>query len=204
MIPALENLIDELSKLPTIGRKSAWRLALHLLEQPEDEILHLAKALSELKEKVITCTKCFNYSETEICTICSSQTRIKNIICVVEKPLDVFTIEKSGLYKGLYHVLGGVLSPINGITSDKLSISQLKQRIETEKPTELILGLGGSSDAETTSLYLSRIFTNTNISITRFARGLPAGTELEYIDQLTLTQALNERMPIHYSSEDVE
>lgn len=204
MIPALENLVEALSKLPTIGRKSAWRLALHLLEQPEEEIKNLASALIELKEKVITCKTCFNYSETEICSICQSQARIRNQICVVEKPLDVFTVEKSGRYRGLYHVLGGVLSPINGMTSDKLRIAELKARIEFEKPEELILGLGGSADAETTSLYLSRIFANKGIVITRFARGLPAGMELEYIDQITLTQALNERMPVHYSSEDIE
>lgn len=199
MIAPLENLVDALSKLPTIGRKSAWRLVLYLLEQKDEDVYHLAQCIHELKEKTFLCKQCFNYSESELCPICSSTSRNRSIICVVEKPLDVLIIERSGVYRGLYHVLGGVLSPINGITSDKLRIAELKTRVESEKTEELIIGLGGSADAETTSHYLSRIFAKSNIHITRFARGLPAGTELEFVDQITLSQALNERTDIHYN-----
>lgn len=198
MIPAIEDLVDALSRLPTIGKKSAWRLALHLLEQNDDQVEHLANCIRELKKRVVICSQCFNYSESELCSICSSQSRDRSVICVVEKPLDVLTLEKAGRYRGLYHVLGGVLSPINGITSDKLRIAELKNRLTTEEPGELIIGLGGSADAETTSMYLSSIFAESGVRITRLARGLPAGLELEYVDQITLSQALNERTDIHY------
>jgi recombination protein RecR len=200
MIPALEDLVEALSKLPTIGKKSAWRLALYMLEQSDDHVNHLAQCIQEIKKKIVLCKLCYNYSESELCPICLSPSRDRSVVCIVEKPLDIFTLEKSGRYRGLYHVLGGVLSPINGITSDKLRIEELKTRINTEKPRELIIGLGGSSDAETTSMYLTRLFAEYDIRITRFARGLPAGLELEYVDQITLTQALNERTDIHYST----
>ncbi len=200
MIPSLENLVEALSQLPTIGKKSAWRLALFLLEQNQEQVENLANCIGEIKEKICVCSECFNYSEEELCSICTSATRDRSVICVVEKPMDVFTIERSGRYRGLYHVLGGVLSPINGVTVDKLRIEELKQRVAKAKPEELILGLGGSADAETTALYLSRLFTQSPLRITRFARGLPAGMELEYVDQVTLSQALNERIAIHYST----
>jgi len=199
MIAPLENLVDALSKLPTIGKKSAWRLALHLIEQTDEEVFYLAQCIRELKEKTVICKRCYNYSESELCPICSSEARKKSMICVVEKPLDVFILEQSGRYRGLYHVLGGVLSPINGITTDKLRMAELKTRIEYEKPEELIIGLSGSEDAETTALYLNRVFSSFDIRITKFARGLPAGIELEYIDQITLNQALNERTDITYN-----
>lgn len=200
MIEPLENLVEALSKLPTIGRKSAWRLALYLLEQENDEVRHLAQCIFELKEKTLVCSRCFNYSESEVCSLCTSEVRDWSVICVVEKPLDILTIERSQRYRGLYHVLGGVLSPINGITTEKLRIAELQSRIESEKPCELIIGLGGSAEAETTSTYLCRILSHYPIRMTRFARGLPAGMELEYVDQLTLTQALNERKDVHYST----
>jgi len=200
MIDPLENLVTALSRLPTIGKKSAWRMALHLLEQSDEDVYHLSACIHALKEKIVICKTCFNYSESDTCTVCASAARNRSVICVVEKPLDVFTVEKSGRYRGLYHVLGGVLSPINGITSDKLRIAELKARVETEKPQELIIGLSGGADAETTSLYLHRLFGNGGMRVTRFARGLPAGLELEYVDQVTLSQALNERIEIQYST----
>jgi recombination protein RecR len=204
MIDPLENLVTALSKLPTIGKKSAWRMALHLLEQSDEDVYHLSACIHALKEKVVICKTCFNYSESDTCPVCASTSRNRSVICVVEKPLDVFTVEKSGRYRGLYHVLGGVLSPINGITADKLRISELKRRVEAEKPKELIIGLSGSADAETTSLYIHRIFANSGMRITRFARGLPAGLELEYVDQVTLSQALNERIEIQYTTDNGE
>ncbi|MBD3392219.1 MAG: recombination protein RecR, partial [Chitinivibrionales bacterium] len=120
MIKPLEDLAEALSRLPTIGRKSAWRLAMHLLDCEQEELTHLSQCIAGIKEKVLVCSRCFNLSESEICPVCSSASRDRSMICVVEKPMDAFTIETSHRYRGLYHVLGGVLSPINGITADKL------------------------------------------------------------------------------------
>jgi len=198
MIGPLEDLVEALCRLPTIGRKSAWRLALYLMEQPESESLHLANMLTNARTRLCHCKRCFNYSENELCAICSSTARDGGCICVVEKPVDVFAIERGGRYRGLYHILGGVLAPLNGITVDKLRIGELAARIRTETPGELIIALGGSADAETTALYLARLFRDEPLRITRLARGLPAGMELEFADQITLSQALNERTDIHY------
>jgi len=200
MVKALEELAQALNRLPSIGKKTAWRLALHLLECDRDELRYLAECIGGIKDKVIVCRKCFNLSETEICPICASASRDGSIICVVEKPADVFSIEQSGRFRGTYHVLGGVLSPINGITADKLRITELEERIQTDKPAELIMGLGASAEAEMTALYLAKMFSGRGIRLTRLARGLPAGMELEYADQLTLSQALNERIDIRYNT----
>jgi recombination protein RecR len=198
MIEPLEKLIELLTGLPSIGRKSAWRLALYLLERPEEEVVRLSEAIVDARKKIIKCKRCFTYSDAELCSICSSATRDQSVICVVEKPSDVFAIEKAGRYRGSYHVLGGALSPLAGVTPDKLRIAELRQRIESERPVELIIGLGGSAEAETTAVYLARVFKNSGLRTTRLARGMPAGMELEYVDQITLTQALNERTDIHY------
>lgn len=200
MIPILEDLVEALSRLPTIGRKSAWRLALHLMEQPPSEAAHLAAVLTNARNRLRLCSRCFNYSEDELCGICASSSRDNSCICIVEKPVDVFVIERGGRYRGLYHILGGVLSPLNGITVDKLRIAELGRRIREEKPSEIIIGLGGSADAETTALYLARYFQKEPVKFTRLARGLPAGMELEYVDQLTLSQALHERTDINYGN----
>jgi recombination protein RecR len=196
MVEAIEKLVESLSRLPTVGRKSAWRLALHMLQRPQEELALLADSIAQLKQKVHICRECFNYADTELCSICASPRRDAGILCVVEKPTDVFTLERAGRYSGRYHVLGGLISPINGVTADKLTIAQLRERIERCPPQELIIGLGGSGEAETTAHYLARLFGASSIKITRLARGLPAGMELEYIDQLTLTQALTERIDI--------
>jgi recombination protein RecR len=200
MIGPLEELVEALCTLPTIGRKSAWRLALHLMERPEQDALKLAESIVKVRQKLTRCKRCYNYSETELCPICSSASRDQRQICVVEKPVDLFAFERSGRYRGVYHVLGGVLSPLNGITIDKLRINELSTRIVNEQPGELILGLGGSADAETTALYLARIYRQQGVRVTRLARGLPVGMELEYVDQITLSQALNERTDVHYES----
>lgn len=197
----LEELVNVLCRLPTIGPKSAWRLALYLMEQPEEEAVALGETIIEVRRKLTRCRICFNFSEQDLCSICSSNQRDIRHICVVEKPADIFAIEKSGRYRGVYHVLGGVLSPLNGIGVDKLKIVELEERIKSETPEELILALGSSADAETTSLYLARLFKKKNLRVTRLARGLPAGMELEYADQITLGQALNERIDITYGEE---
>lgn len=202
MIPALDTLVEALSRLPTIGRKSAWRLALYLMEQPESESLRLAAAITDARTRLRYCGSCYNYSESDLCPICASAARDHTSICVVEKPVDVVAIERGGRYRGVYHVLGGVLSPLNGITADKLRIRELGERIRRDRPAEVIVGLGGSADAETTSLYIARLFRDEPVKITRLARGLPAGMELEYVDQVTLSQALNERTDMHYGHSD--
>ncbi|MDG5814001.1 recombination mediator RecR [Chitinispirillales bacterium ANBcel5] len=198
MVGSLEKLVEALSRLPTIGQKSAWRLAIHLLERPESEALHLAHTIEEVRKSIKRCEVCFNYTEKEICDLCSSPSRDGSVICVVEKPADLFTIEKAGRYKGLYHVLGGVLSPLNGVTAEKLNLAPLKKRIEQKTPKEIIIALGGSSDSETTAIYLARFLKSQDLRVTRLARGLPVGMELEYVDQITLAQALNERTDLDY------
>ena len=201
MIEPLQNLVEALCRLPTIGRKSALRLALYLLERPQDELDNLSQCIATLKARIRICKQCFNYGEADVCDICSSPKRDPTLLCVVEKPSDVLVFEKSGIYRGLYHVLGGVLSPINGITADKLHIAQLRERLDNGNIQELILGLGASAEAETTCLYLARIFANRKFKISLLARGVPAGTEIEYIDQLTLNQALHERNEISYGND---
>jgi recombination protein RecR len=198
MLEPLDMLVDALCKLPSIGPKTAMRIALHILERPQEELDNLSECIATIKSKIVICKQCFNYSTSETCSVCSSTSRDRSIICVVEKPSDVFAFEKTGSYNGLYHVLGGVLSPINGITPDKLRIEELKKRLAQGKVKELILGLGASAEAETTCLYLARILSNFNLKITLIARGVPAGCELEYIDQLTLNKALSERVELHY------
>ncbi|MDO5575670.1 MAG: recombination mediator RecR [Fibrobacter sp.] len=198
MIEPLEDLVKSFCRLPAVGQKSAWRFVLYLMERPEEEAYELADAIRKARESLVLCKRCFNYSEGEICPVCANMSRDQGCICIVEKPVDVFAIEKSGRFRGIYHVLGGVLSPLGGITVDKIRIAELKQRVASEKPRELIIGFGGSAEAETTALYLARLFKNDNVRITRFARGLPAGLDLEYVDQITLSQALNERTDIKY------
>ena len=205
MIKPLEDLVNELSLLPTIGKKSAWRLTMHLLERPQDDLLRLSQCIASLKSSVMLCTQCFNYSTTPVCEICSSPSRDPSLICVVERPMDVFAFEKSGAFRGLYHVLGGVLSPINGITAEKLRIAQLKERMRRSGAVrELILGLGSSAEAETTCLYLARIFVHGRFRVTRLARGVPAGMELEYVDQITLDHALHERTEINLQEREMK
>ena len=139
MLAPLENLVELLMKLPAIGRKSAWRLTLHFLERPEEDVARLAQTLLEVRKKIVKCRRCFMYSETDLCSICSSATRDQSVVCVVEKTQDVFSIEKIGRFRGVYHVLGGSLSPLTGITPDKLRIHELTLRIENEHPSELII-----------------------------------------------------------------
>jgi recombination protein RecR len=194
MVKAIEELAQALNGLPTIGKKSAWRLALYLLNRDSEELNHLAQCISGIKDRVMACKQCFSLSETDICPVCTSTSRDGSIICVVEKTTDVFSIEQSGRFRGRYHVLGGVLSPLNGITPDKLRIAELEKRLESEKPSEILLGLGAGAEAETTSIYLARLLSGKGVRITRLAHGLPAGMELEFVDQLTLSQALSERI----------
>ncbi len=168
-------------------------MALYLLEQDKEISLELAESLVQAKERVHHCERCFTWSETDICEICSSKNRDKSTLCVVERPRDMWILEKSGRFGGLYHVLGGVLSPMMGVTSDMLTLSALQNRIAEGSVSEVIIGLGGSNEAETTAHYISRILEDYPVTVSRFARGLAAGMDLEFADKFTLDQALNER-----------
>ena len=194
MLPkSLQNLIEELSKLPDIGPKAATRLAFYLLNQKNEEIQKLINAFINLK-KIKFCSQCFNFSEGELCDICKDQKRDKSKICVVETALDIIPIEKTRTYNGLYHVLGGVISPSNGIGPDKLKINELINRIKKQKEEgknlEVILALNPTTEGDTTALYLEKVLQPLNIKITRLARGLSKGSSLEYIDEDTLKNAM--------------
>ena len=186
----LQIAIDELSKLPSIGRKTAQRLALHLLKSDEDSVDSLVKAIKELKEKIRFCSVCYNLSVDEVCDICKSVKRDRSLICVVEEASDVIAIENTNEYNGLYHVLGGVLSPLSGTGADELKINELIKRLDTGEVKEIILALNPDTEGETTSLYIAKLVRPKNIKITRIARGLPIGGDLEFADEATIGRAV--------------
>ncbi|MGE5860169.1 MAG: recombination mediator RecR [Ignavibacteria bacterium] len=192
----LQAAIEELSKLPSIGRKTAQRLALYLLKCNDDTVNSLIKAVRELKSKLQFCKKCFNISEGEICEICKSSKRDKALICVVEEASDVIAIEKSHEYNGIYHVLGGVLSPLTGIGPEHLKIKELIKRFETEEISEVILAMNPDTEGEATSLYLAKLIKPLGIKVSRIARGLPVGGDLEFADEATIGRAVNSRTEI--------
>ncbi|MDR1487183.1 MAG: recombination mediator RecR [Deltaproteobacteria bacterium] len=196
--PQITDLIERLSKLPGLGTKSATRLALYFLSCDVSEVRALTNALTAVKEEIKFCSKCHNYTDADPCPLCSDQSRDSGQICVVESPADLLAIEASGLYKGLYHVLGGVISPLSGIGPEDLHIEQLFERIDGlsakgEPIRELLLATGGSSDAESTCVYISERLKNREFTVTRLARGLPVGVDIEYVDLGTLKQALEYR-----------
>jgi recombination protein RecR len=197
---SVRNLIEELSKLPGIGPKSAQRLAVHLLHSPESKIEALGKAVVGLKENLVFCETCWNIAEENPCVICTDSQRDKKVICVVEDILDAQAIEKTREFKGLYHVLHGALSPIDGIGPDQLKLSDLFKRIESGKGdaeivrvSEIILATNPSLEGEATALYIQKYLREYDLKITRIARGLPVGGDLEYADEVTLSRALNGR-----------
>jgi len=194
--PALEKLVQELSKLPSIGRKTARRLAFHLVSGDREKMGNLADALMEAKEKLVHCSCCYGFSESEICQICAHSSRDREILCVVERASDILPFENSGIHKGLYFVLGGVLSPLDGIKPETLHIPELIARIEHESIKELILALGSSPEAESTALYIDRILANSPVRRTRLARGIPVGSDLEFIDDITMLRAFEERVKL--------
>jgi len=185
--------IEELSKLPGIGKKTAQRLALFLLKTDNEQFKNLIGSLENLKIKLRFCSKCFNLSEEEFCLICKSGKRNKNIICVVEEASDVIAIEKTNEYNGLYHVLGGVLSPLSGISPDSLKIKELLKRFEHEEIQEVILALNPDTEGETTTLYLVKLIKPIGIKVSRIARGLPIGGDLEFADEATVGRAILNR-----------
>jgi recombination protein RecR len=185
--------IEELSKLPGIGKKTAQRLAIFLLKSDEQQVENLIIAIKDLKLKLRFCSRCFNLSEEELCNICQSEKRDTSVICVVEEASDVIAIEKTHEFRGLYHVLGGVLSPLSGITPESLHIKELLKRFEEEDIKEIILALNPDTEGETTSLYLAKLMKPLNVTVTRIARGLPIGGDLEFADDATIGRAILNR-----------
>jgi len=189
---SLERLIGEFSKLPGIGRKTAQRLAFYILKLPIEDVEGLATALLDLKNRVQFCSICFNITEVDPCPICQDRTRDQSVICVVEEANDILAIEKTGQYRGLYHVLGGVLSPLDGIGPENLHIQELLQRI-VDPVEEIIIATNPNVEGEATATYLSKLISPLGKKITRIARGIPAGSNLEFVDEITLLRALEGR-----------
>ncbi|MDQ4074810.1 MAG: recombination mediator RecR [Chloroflexota bacterium] len=189
----IARLIDEFSRLPGIGPKTASRLTFYLLRMPDEQSLALSEALRSLKTSVVTCQQCFNLSEESPCEICRNETRDRTTMCVVEEPLDVLAIERTGEFKGLYHVLHGSISPVEGILPQDLRIAELVERVTREPVDELILATNPNLEGEATASYIQRQLQGRPIRITRLARGLPMGGDLEYADEVTLARALQGR-----------
>jgi recombination protein RecR len=192
----LQKAIDELSKLPSIGKKTAQRLAMHILKSDINEVESLLKSISELKTKIKFCSICFNISVDDVCDICKNEKRDKTTICVVEEVNDVIAIEKTNEYNGLYHILGGVLSPLSGTGADSLRINELMVRLDKDKINEVILALNPDTEGETTSLYLAKLIKPLGIRVSRIARGLPIGGDFEFADEATIGRAVLGRIII--------
>jgi recombination protein RecR len=189
----VQDLIDELGRLPGIGPKSAQRIAFHLLKATKDEALRLARAISEVKDRITFCQRCFNVCEGTYCELCNDPRRDATVVCVVEEPRDIVAVEKTGEFRGLYHVLQGAISPIEGIGPDQLRVRELLARIEGEEVAEVILCTNPNLEGEATAMYLARLLRPLGMRVTRIASGLPVGGDLEYADELTLGRALEGR-----------
>jgi recombination protein RecR len=189
----LARLIDELSKLPGVGPKTAQRLAYHILRTSPNDAEALAAAVRSVKTDLRYCLICFNIAETDPCGICSSDERDRRVVCVVEEPLDVLAIERTGQFKGTYHVLHGAISPVNGVRPDDLKIAQLVDRVKKGGVEELILATNPNLEGDATAMYIAQLISQNGVRVTRLARGLPMGGDLEYADEVTVTRALEGR-----------
>ncbi len=194
--PPVQALIDELGRLPGIGPKSAQRIAFHLLKLPSDDVARLAHAISDAKARVRFCERCFNVAEAELCPICADDSRDGSIICVVEESRDIVALEKTGEFRGRYHVLLGAMSPLEGIGPEQLKVRELVARLEPEGVTEVILCTNPNTEGEVTAMYLARLLKPLGLTVTRIASGLPVGGDLEYADELTLGRALEGRRSV--------
>jgi len=192
----VQDLIDELGRLPGVGPKSAQRIAFHLLKLPKEDALRLARVIGEAKDRVAWCERCFNLSEGPLCGICADDRRDGTMVCVVEEPKDLVAVEKTGEYRGRYHVLQGAISPIEGVGPDQLRVKELLGRIEPEGITEVILCTNPNIEGEATAMYLGRLLNPLGLKVTRIASGLPVGGDLEYADELTLGRALEGRREV--------
>ncbi len=194
--PPVQTLIDELGRLPGIGPKSAQRIAFHLLKVPADDVARLAHALTDAKARVRFCDRCFNIAEDVLCPICLDDNRDTSVVCVVEESRDIVALEKTGEFRGRYHVLLGAMSPLEGIGPEQLKIRELLTRIDPEGITEIIICTNPNTEGEVTAMYLARLLKPLGLTITRIASGLPVGGDLEYADELTLGRALEGRRPM--------
>ncbi len=192
----VQDLVDELGKLPGIGPKSAQRIAFHLLQLPRDDALALARAITEAKDKVTWCERCFNVASAALCDICSDDRRDGSVVCVVEEPRDVVAVEKTHEFKGRYHVLGGAMNPLEGIGADQLRMKELFARIAAEDISEVILCTNPNVEGEATAMYLAKMLQDLPLTVTRIASGVPVGGDLEYADELTLGRALEGRRAV--------
>lgn len=191
--PAIQKLLDELERLPGVGPKSAQRMAYFILNSDTDVALRLAEAIEEVKQTVTFCKQCFNYAQDELCEICASSRRNPGVICVVSEPRDIPPIERTGVFSGLYHVLGGALSPMDGIGPEDLRISELLGRLASEDVHEVLIATNPNIEGETTATYLARLIKPLGLKVTRPASGLPVGGDLEFADEVTLGRALESR-----------
>lgn len=190
---SLERVINEFGKLPGIGPKTAQRLGFYLLKKDSLDINSLSDAVRALKTDITFCGQCHNMAETDPCSICADTSRDRSIICVVEEPLDAIALDKTGQFKGVYHILGGVLNPMEGIGPDQLNIASLQKRITDLGAKEIIIATNPTLEGETTAMHISKFLNGTDVKVTRIARGLPMGGDLEYADEITLSRALDGR-----------
>jgi recombination protein RecR len=190
----VENAVNEIAKLPSIGRKTALRLVLHLLKSDEMTTISLADALIRLRKDIRYCKVCSSISDQEVCSVCAGRNRERNLICVVEDTKDVLTIENTNHYRGLYHVLGGIISPMHGVGPDQINIDSLVARVAEGEVNEIILALPSTMDGETTSFYVAKKLKSFNIKISSIARGIPLGSDLEYMDELTIGRSIIRRV----------
>jgi len=195
----LENAVNEMSRLPGIGKRTALRLVLFLLNQPNSQTVQLSKSLIDLVDGIILCKNCHNISDIELCEICSNIKRNKSIICVVEDIRDVMAIESTGQFNGVYHVLGGKISPIEGIGPNQLNISSLIEKIKSKNVSEIIFALSATMEGDTTNFYIYKQIQNLDLKITTIARGVSVGNELEYTDEVTLGRSIIKRIPFENS-----
>jgi recombination protein RecR len=193
--PAIDNLVSQLTRLPGVGTRTAHRLAFHLLRAPKDEALELAVALTDAKERVRFCTDCGNWTEEETCEICRDTRRDRTVICVVEQPADVLSLERTHEYRGLYHVLGGALSPLDGVDPEDLRIAELFRRVEADSVVEVVLATNPNTTGEATASFIADLLRD-RVRVTRLASGLPVGGDLEYADEVTLGRALSGRREV--------
>jgi recombination protein RecR len=192
----VNRLIEEFSKLPGVGPKSAQRLTYYLLRASAEDAQALAQAILEVKEKIILCSLCQNITDADPCAICRNDQRDQDSICVVEEPLDILALERTGSYKGLYHVLHGVISPMDGIGPDDLKVRELLARLKTGQVQEVIMATNPNLEGEATAMYLTRLIAPLGLKVTRLARGLPMGADLEYADNVTLARAIEGRQEV--------
>ena len=195
--PAIQNLINQFAKLPSVGPKTASRLVFYLLSKPRNELIQFGEALEHIQEKIKICSVCYNFGESDPCPICADQRRDRKVVCIVAKPQDIEALEKARIYEGTYHLLGGNIDPLDGIAAANIRLKELIDRIKNQDVKEVILALNPDIEGETTALYLIKTLKQfSGLRITRLARGLPMGADVEYADEVTLENALNNRQAV--------